>query len=199
MAKRNKKMSGGVSGNSPIKLPAGLTPDLVPVGQEALRIHESAQYSAQSQFEQAKIWRGINLWLGAPAAVLAALGGSAILGSDSWSLWGVSGPVIGGVLALTAAALTAILTTVNASRRQTQSQSSGNAFLQLQTAARQFATIDIKKLNYEDARDELKSLTTSRDELNKTADVPGKLAYRKAQKNIGGDGGQDYAVDEGEK
>ena len=54
-------------------------------------------------------------------------------------------------------------------------------------------------MNYEDARDELKSLTTSRDELNKTADVPGKLAYRKAQKNIGGDGGQDYAVDEGEK
>jgi hypothetical protein len=107
--------------------------------------------------------------------------------------------VIGGVLALLAAALTAILTTVNASRRQTQSQASGNAFLQLQTAARQFATIDIKKLGYEDARDELKSLTTSRDELNKTADVPGKPAYRRAQKNIGGDGGQDYAVDEGEK
>lgn len=198
MAARARK-SGGLSGGSSIKLPVGLSPDLVPLGQEALRIHESAQYSAQSQFEQAKIWRGINLWLGAPAAVFAALGGSAILGSDSWSIWGIPGSTIGGVLALTAAALAAILTTVNASRRQTQSQSSGNAFLQLQTAARQFATIDIKKLSYEDARDELKSLTTSRDELNKTADVPGKLAYRKAQKNIGHDGGQDYAVDEGAK
>lgn len=197
MAKSRKEASE--SGGSPIRLPTGLPADVVPIGQEALRIHESAQYSAQSQFEQAKIWRTINLWLGAPAAVLAALGGSAVLGSESWSIWGLSNSLLGGVLALAAATLTAILTTVNASRRQTQSQSSGNAFLQLQTAARQFATIDIKKLSYEDARDELKNLTTSRDELNKTADVPGKRAYRKAQKNIGSDGGQDYAVDEGAK
>jgi hypothetical protein len=105
---------------------------------------------------------------------------------------------VGGILALLAAALTAILTTVNASRRQTQSQSSGNAFLQLQTAARQFVTIDIRKLTYEDARDELKSLTTSRDELNKTADVPGKRAFRQAKKNIEKQGGQDYAADEKE-
>lgn len=197
MARRSKKAGSDESGRSSIKLPVGLAADVVPIGQEALRIHESAQYSAQSQFEQAKIWRGINLWLGAPAAVFAALGGSAILSSDSWSIWGIPASVVGGVLALIAAALAAILTTVNASRRQTQSQSSGNAFLQLQTAARQFATIDITKLNYDDARDALNNLTNSRDELNKTADVPGRWAYHKAQKNIGGDGGQDYAVDEG--
>lgn len=199
MARRSTKTKGNESGRSSIKLPAGLPTDVVTIGQEALRIHESAQYSAQSQFEQAKIWRGINLWLGAPAAVFAALGGSAILSSGDWTLWGIPGSVIGGILALIAAALAAILTTVNASRRQTQSQSSGNAFLQLQTAARQFATIDITKLSYEDARDALNNLTNSRDELNKTADVPSRWAYRVAQKNIGGDGGQDYAVDDGAK
>lgn len=196
---RRSRFDSSESGRSPIKLPAGLPDDVVPIGQESLRIHESALYSAQSQFEQAKIWRGINLWLGGPAAVFAALGGSAILSSGDWSVGGVPGSVIGGVLALIAAALAAILTTVNASRRQAQSQASGNAFLQLQTAARQFATIDIKHLNYEDARDALNNLTNSRDELNKTADVPGRSAYRKAKKNIGPDGGQDFAVDEVEK
>lgn len=197
MVRRNSKKIVSNISKSGIKLPAGLPTDIVPIGNEALRIHESAQYSAQSQFEQAKIWRGINLWLGAPSAVLAALGGSAVLSSGNWSILGISSSVIGGVLALAAAALAAILTTVNASRRQTQSQSSGNAFLQLQTAARQFATIDIKALSYDDARDELKNLTNSRDELNKTADVPSRWAYNKAQKNISKDGGQDYAIDEG--
>lgn len=30
------------------------------------RIEESAEYSVQSQFEQAKLWRGINLLFGVP-------------------------------------------------------------------------------------------------------------------------------------
>lgn len=178
-----------------IRLPQNLPKDIEAIGQEALRIHESAQYSSQSQFEQAKIWRTINMCLGAPAAVLAALGGSAILSAREGELVGIPTSVIGGILALGAAALSAILTTINASRRQTQSQSAGNAFLQLQTASRQFVSIDIQKQNYEDARDALTSLTTSRDELNKTADVPGRTAFKRARRNIKHSGGQDYAVD----
>lgn len=192
MLRRQKQRDGS---SRALVLPDSLPADLLPIGVEALRIHEAAQYSAQAQFEQAKIWRGINLWLGAPAAVLAALGGSAILGSEAWALWGVPGPTIGGILALAAASLAAILTTVNASRRQSQSQASGNAFLQLQTAARQFATIDIKRLEYDEARAVLESLTNSRDELNKTADAPGRIAYLKAKSVIEKQGGQTYAVD----
>lgn len=189
------KINKAAGSNGQIPLPPDLPKDIEAIGQEALRIHESAQYSSQSQFEQAKIWRTVNMWLGAPAAVLAALGGSAILSAREGEIVGIPTSVLGGVLALGAAALSAILTTINASRRQTQSQSAGNAFLQLQTASRQFATIDIQKHNYEDARDTLTSLTTSRDELNKTADVPSKVAFRRAQRNIIHSGGQDYAVD----
>ena len=176
--------------------PRGLSGDFVPIAHEALRIHESAEFSAQAQFEQAKIWRGWNFLLGAPAATAAALAGSAILGSDSWSIGDISGNVIGGVLALLSAALTALLTTINAARRMNQSQSSGNAFLQLQTEARQLVTIDLVKLTYEDARVALEGITNSRNELNKTADVPSRRAYLKAQKNLSSDGGQDYAIDE---
>lgn len=179
-------------------LPADLPKDLFPIGAEAQRIHESAMYSSQGQFEQAKIWRGVNLWLGIPAAVLAALAGSAVLSSGDWSILGMGGSTLGGLLALASAALTAILTTMNASHRHTQSQASGNAFLQLQTAARQFAAIDILTLPYEDARDTLESLTNSRDELNKTADAPGHVAYFKAKKNIERSQGQTYAIDDKE-
>ncbi|MGW3073638.1 SLATT domain-containing protein [Kitasatospora sp. NPDC001132] len=153
---------------------------------EADRIHESALWSAQGQFEQAKLWRLINLFLGVPAAALAAISGGTALGGDL-GIWP-------GVLALASAALTATLTTVNASRRMTQAQASANAYLQLQAAARQFLTIDLADLTREDARDTLRNLTNTRDELNKTSDPPGRLAYRKSEKNISG-GGQSYSVD----
>lgn len=181
-----------------LHMPEGLSSNLVPIAQEASRIHESAMYSAQAQFEQAKIWRRINIWLGAPAAVFAALGGSAVLGSSSISVLGIKTTLIGGAMSLLAAAMTAILTTVNASRRHAQSQASGNAFLQLQTAARQFVLVDIRQDNYEDARAKLDDLTTLRDDLNKAADVPSRRAYQRGKRNINKFGGQSYATDEEE-
>ncbi|HEU5403156.1 MAG TPA: SLATT domain-containing protein [Terriglobales bacterium] len=158
------------------------------IATEAERIHESALYSAQGQFEQAKLWRLVNLLFGVPAAVLAAVSGGT-------SLSGHLGPLVG-ILALTAAALSATMTTVNASRRMTSAQASGSAYLQLQTAARQFLSIDLTTMSYEDARETLRNLTNTRDELNKTADPPSRLAYKRSTKNIA-NGGQSYAVDEG--
>ncbi|WP_084436729.1 SLATT domain-containing protein [Aldersonia kunmingensis] len=179
-----------------ITLPDGLSSELRDIGAEALRIHESAVYSSQSQFEQAKIWRALNIWLGAPAAVAAALAASAILGGTEQTLvFGIKGDLLAGLLALLSAALSSILTTVNASRRTTQCQASGNAFLQLQTEARQLILVDLKHLSFEDGRGKLESITNSRNELLKTADPAGRFAYLKAKKNIEKLGGQSYAVD----
>ena len=179
-----------------IEVPSGLSPELDPIGKEALRIYESAMFSSQGQFEQAKIWRALNILLGVPSAVLAALAGSAILAGDKTSaFWGLSLSTWAGIFALLAAACSATLTTVNASRRATQSQSSANAFLQLQTDARQLITIDLLTLSREDARAALESITNSRNELNKTADPPGVVAYRRAKKNIYQVGGQSYEAD----
>lgn len=166
--------------------------DLRPLASEVDRIHESALWSAQCQFEQAKLWRLLNMILGVPAAVLAAISGGTGLSaasSDGKAL------VLPAVLALIAAGLSATLTTVNASRRMTQAQTSGNAYLELQTAARQFLTIDILQLDYEEARNELRHLTSTRDELNKTADPPSRYAYWIARRNIT-KGGQSYEADE---
>lgn len=181
-----------------IVLPDGLSSELSDIGAEALRIHESAMYSSQSQFEQAKIWRALNIWLGAPAAIAAALAASTILGgSEQTMLFGIRGHTLAGLLALLAAALSSLLTTVNASRRTTQCQASGNAFLQLQTEARQLLLVDLKHLKFEEGRERLESITNSRNELTKTADPAGRYAYWKAKRNIEKQGGQAYQADAG--
>ncbi|QKZ22870.1 SLATT domain-containing protein [Streptomyces chartreusis] len=170
-------------------IPADIPSELQSIAKEASRIHQSAMESAQGQFEQAKLWRLINLLLGVPAAALAAVaGGTGLAGNTS---------ATPGVLALVAAAFGATLTTVNASRRMTQAQSSASAYLQLQTAARQFLTIDLPNMQRDEAREALQGLTNSRDELNKTADPPGRVAYWLAQRNIK-KGGQSYDVDSAE-
>ncbi|WP_279579199.1 hypothetical protein [Fodinicola feengrottensis] len=70
--------------------------------EEFQRLEESAMYSAQNQFEVAKQWRGVNLMLGLPASVLAAVSGATALASTTGRLWA-------GLLALAAAAFGAIL------------------------------------------------------------------------------------------
>ena len=154
---------------------------------ELQRIEESAKYSAQIQFEQTKQWRRINLVLGLPASVLAAVAGATALATTA-------GRVVAGLMALAAAAFGAILTTLNASPRMNQASAAANAYLEIQTAARQAREIDLENWSVDEARAELAELTSRRDEQNKTAEVPNRRSYRKAKKNLAA-GGQDYAVD----
>lgn len=165
-----------------------LEPGLRPVGDEAHRLEESAMYSAQGQYERAKFWRGFNLSLGVAAAILAAVAGVVGLASDKTR-------ILSGVLALVAAGMVSVLTTVNADRRHSQAAASANAYLEIQTAARQLHTVDLPHLDYDTARTQLAELTARRDEINKTADMPSRRAYRRAQSNIER-GGQRYSVDE---
>jgi hypothetical protein len=151
------------------------------------RLEESALYSAQNQFEQAKQWRGVNLLFGIPASVLAAVSGATALASTAGRFWA-------GILALGAAAFGAVLTTVNASHRTNQAASAANAYLEIQTAARQARLLDLPVADIDEIRATLAEITARRDEQNKTAEPPNRWARRRAQKNIAG-GGQMYEVD----
>ena len=158
------------------------------IEDELHRLEERAMWSAQGQLEQAKSWRALNLGLGAPSAVAAAVSGALVLSSDALN-------VLGGVLALVAAAGGAILTTVNASYRATQASAAGNAYLEIQTAARQGREVDLPwQVDLDVPRQILGELSARMDEQNKTADPISKRAYRRAQKNIAS-GGQTYSVD----
>lgn len=160
------------------------------IGQELDRLEERAMWSAQGQLEQAKTWRALNVWLGAPSAVAAATAGALVLTSDALN-------VAGGILALAAAAGGAVLTTVNASYRATQASSAGNAYLEIQTAARRSREVDLPWADLDIARQDLGELSARMDEQNKTADPISGRAYRRARKNIEG-GGQAYRADSDE-
>ncbi|MGV9337922.1 SLATT domain-containing protein [Streptomyces sp. NPDC003688] len=155
---------------------------------EFRRLEESAMYSAQMQFEQTKQWRSVNLALGLPATTLAAVAGTTALAEST-------GRIAAGILALVSAGFGAVLTTVNASHRMNQAAAAANAYLEIQTAARQAREIDLLTWSPDEARAALAELTARRDEQNKTAEPPNRRSYRKAKVNIQS-GGQSYAVDE---
>lgn len=173
------------------------TPPLIPMptvpeelkalAQEIHRIHESVAWSGQIQFEQLKLWRTMNIALGVPAAVLAAISGGTGLAHPHSA-------TVPAVLALIAAGFGAALTTLNPSRRVAQAQSAGNAYLEIQTSARQLLLVDVKNIGREAAREELSELTVRRDEVNRTADPPGHYAYWRATRNLS-KGRQSYATD----
>lgn len=172
---------------SDISIPPGLRKDLQPVAVEVHRLHEAVKWSAQGQFEQMKLWRALNLLLGAPAAVLAAISGGTGLAADEVS-------ATPAVLALIAAGFGAALTTLNPSRRVTQASAAANAYLELQTAFRQLLTITLPDMTKEEALEALAGLSDRRDEVNRTADPPSRYAYWLSKRNIGS-GGQDYEAD----
>ena len=154
---------------------------------ELQRLEESAMFSSQAQFEQTKKWRSVNYLLGIPASLLAAAAGGTALAATA-------GRVAAGIMAIVAAGLGALLTTVNASHHMNQASSAANAYLEIQTAARQYRLIDLPNGDLSEARQQLAELTARRDEQNKTAEAPSRSAYKKAKANITG-GGQSYAID----
>lgn len=159
------------------------------IATELGRIEESATYSAQTQFSSSKFWRGLNLFLGIPAAVFAAVAGAAGL-SDAMSTEAAA------IIALVAAALTAVMTTLNAAQRAQQSHGAANAYLSLQGDARVLRTIDLPGLEHDAARQRLEELVGRRNAINETAPVPAFLAYFLGKRNIE-KGRQTYEVDKG--
>lgn len=157
------------------------------ISDELSRIEEAAMHSAQTQFSSAKFWRGLNLALGIPAATLAAVAGTTVLASAVCARTGAA-------IALVAAALTAIMTTINAAQRAEQSRVSANAYLDLQGDVRVLRTIDLPDLARGEARKQLGELIERRNTINGTAPVPAFLAYLLGRRNIT-KGRQTYEVD----
>ncbi len=145
--------------------------------------------SGQAQFEQAKYWRAVNLAVGVPASGLAAVAGATALASTT-------GRVAAGIIALVAAGLSGVATTLNAAQRHEQSQASGNLYLSLQSDARIARESDLAHLDFPDAREVLAGLRERQDDINHSSAAPARFAYHRAKRNVAR-GGQRYAVDAG--
>jgi hypothetical protein len=157
------------------------------IRKEAERVHESAMYSAQTQFEYSKSWRRVDRWLGGIAALLAALSAAGGL-SEVLSAKGA------GIVALCSAGIGAVAATLGAPKSKDRAHASANALLALQQDARIFLSIDLPHLEEDEAREQLQTLVARLQELNATAEIPSARAWSKARKNVE-QGGQEYRAD----
>src|SRR3569623_2261526 len=88
--------------------------------EEGRRLAVDVLYSEKGHFAAASAWRSRNYWLGIPAALIGAAAGAPILASAP--------AVVAGILALSGAALTALMTFLNPSERAAQHQKAGVAY-----------------------------------------------------------------------
>ncbi len=157
------------------------------IENEFRRIEEAAMYAGQSQFSQAKVWRATNLVMGTLATGLAAASGGGALAN-------IIGKTVAALVALAAAVVGALMTSINANRRAEQAHVSANAYLSLQTDARVARTIDLPGMDIDAARARLAELSSRRDEINKAAEIPLAVAYWLGKLNISR-GGTTYEID----
>lgn len=153
---------------------------------ECERIEEDSEQSAKRHFNAADRWASYNNWLGVPSVIIAAIGSAVSFASL---------PVLGGILAATTGALTAILTLLKPSERSTAHTASGNQYLRLRNETRIFREIDLPQTkSKDDLTERFKQLTQRRDDLNEGALITNDGDYAKANKGIE-DGQTEYKAD----
>ncbi|MBX3333702.1 MAG: SLATT domain-containing protein [Nitrospira sp.] len=143
---------------------------------EAGRIEEDSLYSAKGHFEAARFWGNLHLWLGIPAAALAAIASGTAFKEEV---------IIAGILALAASILSAISTFLNPSERSQIHHQAGAKHNSLRNRVRIFREIDLKSGVEQGALvTSLKEMAEERDSLNMSNPQIPKFAFRRARRGI---------------
>jgi hypothetical protein len=101
---------------------------------ELERFYNRCAHDAERMERVARFWGGLHVSLGLPAAVLAAVAGVAALADFS--------PTASGIVALAAAALSAMTTFLGGSERQRQAKAMADGLRALATEAENFVRVD---------------------------------------------------------
>jgi hypothetical protein len=157
------------------------------IRKEAERIHESALYAAETQYEYAKRWRRVDRLIGAAAAAIAAVAGVGGI-SNVLSARGA------GLIAVVAAAMGAIAASLGAPQTKERAAVAATAYRALQQDARIFVSIDLPKLDDDEARANLSELVSRSQQLNRESALPSDKAWKKAKAKIEA-GAQKYEAD----
>jgi hypothetical protein len=134
----------------------------VAVSAEFHRIEDACARGAREQGDAARLWRVVNLGLGAAAVLTSGVAGSLVLSTASLD------PVAGG-MALGAALLTTIISMVGPARRETQATEAAKAYQTVQTLTRQVCQVDLPGQRFEQARQALADLTERWHTVNRAA------------------------------
>jgi len=154
--------------------------------REIQRLEEDSIHSGKGHFNAAARWSHVHLWLGIPAALLAALAGA-----SAWK----NLPDLVAALALVASGLTAVLTFLNPQQRHTAHAQAGAKFFAIRDEARVLGEVELRNgLSPADAVARVKDLSKRRSELNLTSPPIPAHAYRQARRGIAA-GEAAYAVD----
>jgi hypothetical protein len=157
------------------------------IRKEALRIHESALYSSETQFAYSKTWRRVDRLVGGAAAVLAAISGIGGLAQ-------LISAKVAGIIAILAAGVGAIAVTLDAARTKERAAVSAAGYRTLQQDVRIFLKVDLDSLDDDDARQRLQLLVDRLQTLNREALIPSDPAWKKARRALQA-GAQNYEVD----
>jgi hypothetical protein len=157
------------------------------IRKEAERIHESALYASETQYEYAKRWRRVDRIIGAAAAATAAVAGVGGL-SNVLSARGA------GLIAIVAAGMGAVAASLGAPQTKERAAVAATAYRALQQDARIFLRIDLPKLDDEEARERLSELVSRSQQLNRESALPSDRAWKKARSKIEA-GAQKYEAD----
>ena len=134
----------------------------VAVSAELHRIEHACARGAREQGDAARLWRVINLGLGAASVLTSGVAGSLVLATGSLD------PVAGG-MALGAALLTTIISMVGPARRENQAAEAAKAYQTVQTLTRQACQVDLPGQRFEQARQALAELTERWHTVNRAA------------------------------
>lgn len=155
---------------------------------ECHRIEEDAEHSSKGHYNAGDRWGRYHLFLGLPAAIVAAIAGAAAF-KDC--------PELAGSLAFLSTALTTVLTFLKPSERAEMHMSVGSHYHTLRNQTRIFREIELSDgMDGETAKKRLLQLARIRDELNAASPGIPRCDYEKAKKDID-DGRSRYQVDGG--
>lgn len=147
-----------------------------PLAIQSMRIEQDALYSAKTQFEAARIWSTVHLWLGIPTALIAGISGISTFQDQS---------LVGGALAILAAALASVTTFLNPSGQSAQHHAAGTKYNSLKNRASIFREVDLNSDSpIEVNTATLKRLGQERDDLNETSPQASRRAYERARASI---------------
>lgn len=154
---------------------------------EVARVHESAVFSAQGQFEAAKAWRALHWTLGVLTAALSTLAAVLTFAADA--------QVASGILAVVAAIAAAVLTSSRPDKLAERAVARGNDYTTLRNDARRVLHVHVPNDEVGVLREALDGLAGRASDLDHTSDPIPRFAYNRAKRNIERDGGQQFEVD----
>lgn len=135
---------------------------------DLIRELKYAAEDATCQYHQAALWRQWNIWLGLLAGALIATSGSLALVTH----------VAAAIIGLVATFVTGSLTTLNAGHRKTQAHSAGNAYQEIEAAARHLLNIELPYIDLAEAIRRTHQLTARHLQINQLAEPPTSFANR---------------------